>query len=346
MVTAMVAISASQASAVPLPGWARPLLLGAGIAAVLGCWVTWARAATGRSGRVAIEGGRLVVGEHEVPLRGARLRLASWQIPHVWLNQGTVALVDQGRAALAIAGRDHALGEAPSASPTYRIDATLEAGDFADFLRELRSMLPPPPAAAPGAAAMEIMLHPSTARAGLRSMMPWLQTIAAMCVLGPVLGIYSQRVPSPFASGAVAVVLVAMVATGLYRTVRAATRRPPPSFRMTLADGWITLLGGTTGAVLERDPASEVRRERKLYSAGRAAIRFPMVKLRFRSGRTLSIGALDDRFGWPLKVRRSWWTPRYAVGGPDWEALVDALQLRSDTPDAPISSVWQRHSPY
>jgi hypothetical protein len=105
---------------------------------------------------------------------------------------------------------------------------------------------------------------------------------------------------------------------------------------MTLADGWLTLLGGTTGAVLEHQPVLEVRSERRLYSAGRAVLRFPMVKLRFRSGRTLSIGVLDDRFGWPLKVRRSWWTPRYAVGAPDWEALVDALQLRSGTPDAPI----------
>lgn len=288
------------------------------------------RAFRGKKVVLDVDGGRLRVDEGragEYSLSGAALGL--WRMPGTGVSMGTALHLAGGKRPLVVGGRDHRPGAALrlDAPPVEHIDMLLSADAFEALLASVPSLASAPGHAAPGPLRCALMPNPTSLRGGLSMMAPWLLTIAAVSAVSLAFGalgvfdsVAGQMMVMPL--------ILVIIAVGLVTTVVRSTRKRP-ALEIEADRRELRLRDPRTGQLLAAAPlgAASITRGICRIHARSGTFEHAVLALRLPGHRDVTLGVQDTRFAWADAVPRLP-APRYVVGPPDWNALVEILGVR------------------
>jgi hypothetical protein len=307
-----------------------PVVFLAGLGAY-GVWLVWGIA--GR--RVVLDVGdeRVVVDEGRggsFTLAGAKLGL--WRMAGISVTSGTALHLAGGEQPFVIGGQDHRPGPAIEleAAPVVEVDAILPASQFEALLAELPSWVFRArwdAASFPAPLRVELTSNPWSTRHVLGTMLPWLSTIALLIVLTVPLEAAGIS-ENPLGRAVTTPLMIALVVAGMVLTVVRARRRRR-GLELELGEHEIRLLDSKRGAVLVATPLStvQVARGRHVSSGRGASSDMPTLRLRLSPAHEVSVGVYDTRYGWSDVAPRVS-APRWVIGPPDWNTLVERLGVR------------------
>jgi hypothetical protein len=261
------------------------------------------------------------------PFAGAVL--GSWRMAGIGVTTGTVLHLAGGERPFRVAGRDHRPVPALhlEAPPVEYVEAILSAAAFDELLATLpasvfRARWDAP--AAPPPLRIALLSNPSSGRHSIRMMLPWLGTIMLVGVLN--IGLEAAGVgDSPIVRAIDMPLTIAIVVGGLVLTMVLAVRHRP-GLEIEVDDGELRLRDPRKGRTLAAAPIArvEVRRGVHRYSGRGGGFDQVALVLRLSPAHEVSVGVFDARYGWS-DAASSVSTPRWIVGPPDWNALVDRL---------------------
>jgi hypothetical protein len=283
-----------------------------------------------RPRRTVLEVGaeRLLVDEGRggsFPLSGAAFGL--WRMAGVGVTAGTVLHLAGGEQVFRVAGRDHRPASAiPLEAPDVeQADAFLSAADFDALLAALPSWVLAArrdAPATPGPLRIVLMPNPAAGRNAFAMMLPWLGTIVLVSLVGGGLGSLGvdEAILLP--------VIVAIVVGGLVLTVVRSVRRAA-GLEIESADRELRVRDPKKGTVLASAPIPFIRSDRAMvrYTGRGASFEHPVLTLHLSASWQVSLGVYDARFRWRDAVPYVS-SPRWIVGAPDWNALLDLLGMR------------------
>ncbi|MBC7172005.1 MAG: hypothetical protein H5U40_06260, partial [Polyangiaceae bacterium] len=170
--------------------------------------------------------------------------------------------------------------------------------------------------------AFDIYRNTASGLGVLRVMRPWFLTIFFLCIVGPIGGLTIGD--SPVGRAVLTMITVAAIGAGLFATVRASSR-PPSPHRLEVAKESL-VLRDPNGTILVDVPRGAVTLRSGVHRVSTRGGSFPVPTLELRGpGRALlRLGVWDSRFASDERAAKMA-APRYLVGAPDWEALLEAL---------------------
>ncbi|AUX27416.1 uncharacterized protein SOCEGT47_080050 [Sorangium cellulosum] len=284
----------------------------------------------GKKAVLDVDRDRLLVDEGRggvFALPGASLGL--WRMPGTGVTLGTVLHLAGGKRPLRIGGRDHRPGAAHrlAAPPVESVDVALPAGAFEALLASVPSLATVPGHAAHGPLRVSLMPNPSSLRGGLSAMAPWLLTMALVGVVSVALGALGVLDSAAGRWVAMPLTLLIIVA-GLVTTV-VRSSRPRPALELELDPRELRLHDPKTGRLLAAAPLGAVSGTRgfSLFRMRSGTFTFAALVLRVPGHGDVTLGVHDTRFAWADAVPRLP-APRYVVGPPDWNAVVECFGLQ------------------
>jgi hypothetical protein len=264
---------------------------------------------------------RIVLGERTLLRQGIAVELSVWKPAPLFTTKGTALVLRGERESLRIGGRDHLLRAAAPDAVTTKVDASMSAPDFVEFLRALE-LDPDQLSLDTSRDALVIDLRPSTSSASMRT---WMKTLALAGAVGVLAGILHVEA-HPAALVAIQVATVVVVLGGLVLTFRNSMRPAPPRFRLLVEPGQVALVDARNGYRVDPStPKPNAIPRFYRYSSRGSSYEFPSVELRWPS-RTLVVGVWDTSPRWPTKPERSR-KLHYIIGAEEWRRLVRALGL-------------------
>ncbi len=253
---------------------------------------------------------------------GARVGLGLWVIPNVWAAIGCVLSIEGRGGTLCIGVRDrHVPLDARTAPARTSVDAVVDDGEFDALLGELApEVLARARSAHDGPGAFELFPNRATGLGSLRLMLPWLQTMLFLCIVGPIGGMTIGD--SPVGQAVLTAITLAAIATGIVRTFRGSST-PPPTSRLEIGDHTI-VLRAPAGAIAFDVPRASATLVRGVYtiSSRSGTTRIPTLELRTHDRSLARIGVWDGRDVGPGPKARA---PRYLASAREWDALLAAL---------------------
>jgi hypothetical protein len=273
---------------------------------------------------IEVRDGRVVVGgSEEWSLRGAVLGpLRALE----GTTTGTVLHLVEGPRPLRIGAPGHRVAsEAQAPGPPIMSADLLIAPLELDAIRPLLAVTAPP-----ASDTLRVRLVPN--RASFRGLaLQLLPSAVALIFIGVLTQILPSRIMDSLVGQAVAGVLAMAVFFGtafwmLRRAFLGAGGR-----LIEVGPGGVQLFDVSGTRLLARSAPSEMGVGRSMHVLPQRHGRkfpYPSMTLEWPGQASLSVGVLDIRYGW-TDVSTNAPAPRYLVGFPDWEALVDALDARA-----------------
>lgn len=290
--------------------------------------VLFARVFRGTKVWLDVDGGRVVVGAG----RGGTFSLAGAQLgplrlPGVGVVSGSALHLHDGERAFRIGGTDHRPGPGVrlDAPVVEEVDASLPAAEFEALLALVW------PAGGVGRAApvslrCALLPNPSSARSVFRMMAPWLGTMVLVGLVSSglgALGLYDTMTGQYVG----AAVTVPMLIGGLVLTAVLGARRAP-QLEIEIDAHQVRLREPGSGATLAAAPRGALTVGRAVWRMNSRAgsHTYPCLALGVPGHEGVTFAVYDLRYAWRDGGPRVS-APRYVVGAPDWNALVEALGL-------------------
>jgi hypothetical protein len=291
--------------------------------------VLFARVFRGTKVRLDVDGGRVLVDEGRggaFPLAGAQLgpmRLAS-----IGVISGSALHLSDGTRPYRIGGTDHRpyAGARLDAPAVEEVDVSLPAPEFAALLALARPAVGGFGRDTPASLRCALLPNPSSARSAFRMMAPWLGTMVLVGLVSGglgALGLYDTMTGQYVG----AAVTIPMLIGGLVLTAVLGARRAP-QLEIEIEAHQVRLRDPRSGATLAAAPWGAITVGRGVWRmnsrAGSHA--FPCLALGVPGHAGVTFAVYDMRYAWRdggPKVS----APRYVVGAPDWNALVERLGL-------------------
>jgi hypothetical protein len=291
-----------------------------------------------------VAGDRLVVDEGRggtFPLSGALLGL--WRMPAVGVTAGTVLHLQSaagpfdgggsapGPRTFCVAGRDHVppAGIRLEAPMVEGVDAFLSAADFDALLAALPSwgvQARREEPAAPAPRRIPLLPNPSSGRSAFAMMLPWFGTMALVSLLGGGLGALGLF-DSPVGQAIGTALIVSILVGGIVLTVLRARRRAP-GLEIEIDSREFRLRDPQKGTVLAATPISMIQAVPAMYSyTGRVSFEHAVLTLRLSPTDEVALAVYDTRYRWRDPVPHVS-APRWIVGPPDWNVLLDLFGAR------------------
>jgi hypothetical protein len=271
-------------------------------------------------GRIVLDGGR--VGTFPI----ASAQLGVWRVPRIGMTGGSVLHLSDGARVFRLCGLDHrAPPSALRVAPTETTDATMPAGAF-EALLEL--VLGPRPAFATSSRRVALFPNPGSAKSALKTMAPWLITMAATSVVGSAVGTLAFTIEAPWAEYLPVPLIVLMIIGGLIVTIRMSMRTKEPELTLEIDRSFLRLRDPKTDAVTFETDLRSITVARSRHRTGsRVTLEYPVLSLLLEGRPLVAIGVYDGRYSWTDKTPWMFFAPRYVVGTPDWNELSETFGL-------------------
>lgn len=313
-----------------LPGMAQhngifmAIAIASGVLASAAMWAL----GQGTSGRLALDGDRIVLGERVLQRASLSHELLIWKEGYLWTTLGSAIRLRDAERELCIGGLNQLATIRERRSAVSRVDASLSAEDFVTFTRALGlSAERVRQAGSEDRIAIDLIPSTVSARGLWRAMSPWLATMATAAAVGFVgAGLGLER--SPTGLIVVQVLTVVVVVGGLIITVRGSLQPPVARYRLLVERGVVTLddakrRGRANSSV---PPLSATRHIYRSSTRGGKSYEMPTVRLVWPSGQAQVIGLWDTSYRSPESATRLR-KLEYIVGPEEWRRLLAALHL-------------------
>jgi hypothetical protein len=273
---------------------------------------------------------RLVIGEGRggtFPLSSAAL--GPWR-PSGDVISGSVLHLAHGAQTYRVGGLDYrpSAGIREGAPASENVDAFLSKEDFEALLAFAPLALAGPDRGALAVVRCPLHPNPSSDRRAFRRIASALGTLALVVLAAAGLdatGLFDSR-----AGQYVGVALIAPLVVGGIVLMIVLERRRGPELELELDLSELRLCDPKVGRVLAAAPRNAVDLTRGMHRAGAdgADREYPMLAIRIPEWEELTLGVYDVRYGWRDDVPYLP-APHYRVGTPDWNTLVEALDIQS-----------------
>ncbi len=159
----------------------------------------------------------------------------------------------------------------------------------------------------------------------LRTMAPWLLTMAVVSVLGVVAGqsdLMTTRTGQLVLTTVTLMIVVVGIAAMFIRSRR--IRAPELELRVTPDALVLARCGGES---ISHTPWSAVLAERRRFTqtSRTGSYTMPLLVLTLEGHEPLRLGAWDTRLAWPGDIEKAWRGPRWIVGSAVWPRLIEEL---------------------